>query len=122
MAADASVQLRVAHAKARRRARVRSAALGEADLLRRSKVARLLRLLDEMPRRNADQQQQCTNDRRRADDLHALALRLRADDRVGKSAGANEIYPLDRAHVDWNRMTALAKDDELGKLQIRRSR
>ncbi len=35
-----------------------------------------VRLLDEMPRRNADQQQQRADDRRGADELHGLALAL----------------------------------------------
>ena len=42
-------------------------------------TAPLLGLLDEVARRNADQQQQRPDDRRRADDLHRLALRLDRD-------------------------------------------
>ncbi len=57
----------------------------------------LLRLLDEVTRRDADQEQQRANDRRRADDLHRLALRLDAIDGVEQRARAHEIDALDVA-------------------------
>jgi hypothetical protein len=55
---------------------------------------------DEVPRRNADEQQQRPDNRRRAGDLHRLALRFDAVDRVEQRPGASEVDPLDFADVD----------------------
>ena len=56
--------------------------------------------LEEVAGRDADQQQDRADDRRRAEDLHGLALLLDRLDRIVDGAGADEVDALDLGHVD----------------------
>src|SRR4051812_14684005 len=67
---------------------------------RREAARRSGGLAHEVARRDADEQQQRADDRRRAGDLHRLALRFDAADAVEHRAGADEVDALDGGHVD----------------------
>src|SRR5436190_11610415 len=75
------------------------------------------RFLDEMARRNADQQQQRANDGRCADDLHRLALRLDAGDGVQQRPGADEIDTFDADHVDDDYVAPMREVGECADLR-----
>src|SRR5436305_10706801 len=70
-------------------------------------------LANEMPGRDADQQQQRADDGRSTRDLHGLALTLDPVDAIEQRARAHEVDALDRAHVDRDHVTA---DREVAKL------
>src|SRR5207342_3117933 len=75
----------------------------------------LLGLLDEVARRNTDQEQERSNDRRRADELDGLVLRLDATDDVEERAGADEIDPFDIAHVHRHDAVGMHRVRELAE-------
>src|SRR5215472_7870506 len=88
--------------------------------LRAARAARgnLRRFLDEVPRRDTYQEEQRTDDRRRAGNLHGLALALRTSDGVEQRAGAYEIDSVDACHVDRDEVTRVAKLGELRELSV----
>src|SRR6476661_6735264 len=97
-----------------------------ADARRKAQSARydsreplLRRFLDEVPGRDADQKQQRPDDRRCADNLNRLALRLDAADGIEDRSRADEIDTLDSTHVDRYRMPPFAEHRELGELRVR---
>ena len=61
---------------------------------------------------NADQQEQRTNNRRRARDLHGLTLPLDPVDRVEQRAGANEVDALHVGHVDDDKIAPVREIGE----------
>src|SRR5215831_6266553 len=92
-----------------------------AALARRERTRALLRFLHEVPRRDADEQQQRANDRCGARDLHRLALTLGLSDRVEQRACADEIDALHRRHLDGNEVVRVAELRELRELLVVRT-
>jgi hypothetical protein len=65
---------------------------------------------------DADQQQQCADDRRGAEDLHGVALGLDAGDRIEQRASEYEIHPVDVGHVDLRDRHRCRDVGQLGQL------
>src|SRR5215468_4497961 len=74
--------------------------------------------LDEVPGRDAYEQQQGADDGRGAGDLNGLALRLRAENGVEQRTRADEVDALDSRHVDRHDALSFPELAELRELRV----